>query len=196
MIRSPTRRVGYMEDEGIKRISTNISIDQTSPSTRNLFSPSRLIHRHRFSPSLPFPSGLATVRSSGKIRKDSLQGIHREGDARKWKNSDSFKKLMVSDEQAAEADGDQASKGLKRTVKMRMRRRRWKEKEWRVWIEQKMGRVRVGPDVRLLSSRRRSSSRFFSGEEDDAGGDGSWLIEGGDEEDEGEEQMSKARRMR
>uniref|UniRef100_A0A6N2MZ68 Uncharacterized protein n=1 Tax=Salix viminalis TaxID=40686 RepID=A0A6N2MZ68_SALVM len=43
MIRSPTRRVGYMEDDGMKRSSEKA--DHKSTKTRSLNSPSRPGHR-------------------------------------------------------------------------------------------------------------------------------------------------------
>lgn len=53
MIRSPTRRVGYIEEEGMKRISENV--DHKRRATKSLKNPSR----------------------SGHLRKPQLwQGIH------------------------------------------------------------------------------------------------------------------------
>lgn len=43
MIRSPTRRVGYMEDDGMKRSSEKV--DHKSTRTRSLNNPSRPGHR-------------------------------------------------------------------------------------------------------------------------------------------------------
>lgn len=112
MIRSPTQRAGYMDEDGMNRISTNIKNDQTNAITRNLLSASRLGPQRDDE-----DDRLRDEKSDSTNSWQVLQ--HRE---RKWNKADGFRKLMAGG--IGRTGIDQASKGLKRTVKMRIRRRR------------------------------------------------------------------------